>query len=609
MIKVGKSKMLFKKLYNKVTAMNVKKQLYFIFFIAIFIPVVVIGSYLVYNTRSMLFNHYKNQCKSDNIRVKSMLLDMTSSIYNQSDAIASDQTLIDLLGKKYTSKKQSEKAIISYDKITTTIAQDPSIQSIRIYSMNPTIKKTNYINDMDQEFKKTDCYQHFKKTSTPFWSAHKKSDAFGNTSIELSFHQKIFLPKIRSYAILVTTVSNNQLKNRIENSSLQTVLWVGNKQFFYCSYHDNTNIPSLSLKKYDQEKGSSYIGALTYDHQQSIGAISNLSTTYSDDLFHIASIDTEGYQYIHKITLTHISIILLVLVTSIIFISIYSIYFSNRVIALRESMHDASCGNYHITDNFNGKDEISEAFHDLNIMIQDIIEKETAAYESKIKTQQLVNQQQQMEFKMLTSQINPHFLYNTLETIRMRALKAGNREVANAVKLLGKSMRYVLENTTLSFTSLDREMNYIETYLAIQKLRFHDKVNYSLRTTQGLDLSKYKIMPLLIQPIVENALLHGLEEVEENGRIIIHIQKVKDRLIIDVYDNGCGMTPDELNQMKQNMYDHPKDSSKSIGLSNIYQRIQLYYGKEYGLKVDSEAGVGTIFTMTLPAQEYRKGEN
>ena len=601
--------MLYKKLSAKVAAMNVKKQLHFIFFIAIFIPVVIIGLYLVYNTRSMLLDHYKNQCLSDNVRVKSMLLDMTSSIYNKSDDIASDQALVNLLTKHYSSEKQSEKAIINYDKITTTIARDPSIQNIRIYSMNPTLKKAEYIEDIDNVFKKSECYQHFQKTSTPFWSAHKKKDSFGNTSMELCFHQKIFLPKIKSYAILITTISNNQLKNRIENSSLKTVLWVGAQQFFYSSDNLSNALPSLSLTDYDEEKGSYYIGKLKYDHERAIGAISNLSTTYSDDLFHIASIDTEGYPYIYRIMMTHCMIILLVLVTSLIFVSISSAYFSNRVIALREAMHDASCGNYHIIDNCSGEDEISDAFRDLNIMIQDIIEKETTAYEAKIKAQQLVNQQQQMEFKMLTSQINPHFLYNTLETIRMRALKAGNREVANAVKLLGKSMRYVLENTTLSFTSLDREMNYIETYLAIQKLRFHDRVNYSLRTTEGLDLSKYKIMPLLIQPIVENALLHGLEEVEENGRIIIHIQKVQKNLIIDVYDNGCGMDKEELKQMKQNMYNHPKDSSKSIGLANIYQRIQLYYGKEYGLKVDSEKGVGTIFTMTLPAQEYGKGEN
>lgn len=100
-----------------------------------------------------------------------------------------------------------------------------------------------------------------------------------------------------------------------------------------------------------------------------------------------------------------------------------------------------------------------------------------------------------MEFKMLSSQINPHFLYNTLETIRMRSIKAGNREVANGVKLLGKSMRYVLDNTATASTTLDKELDYIETYLAIQKLRFHDKINYSLKYPLDMDLSTYHILP------------------------------------------------------------------------------------------------------------------
>lgn len=155
--------MLYKKLYGKVLAMNVKKQLHLIFFIAIFIPVMIIGFYLVYNTHSMLLNHYQNQCKSDNIRVKSMLLDMTSSIYNKSNDIASDQTLIDLLGKKYTSKRQSEKAIIHYNKITETIAQDPSIRNIQIYSMNPTLKKINYVSGMDSAFKKRTVTNIFRR--------------------------------------------------------------------------------------------------------------------------------------------------------------------------------------------------------------------------------------------------------------------------------------------------------------------------------------------------------------------------------------------------------------------------------------------------------------
>ena len=269
-------------------------------------------------------------------------------------------------------------------------------------------------------------------------------------------------------------------------------------------------------------------------------------------------------------------------------------------------MHNASQGNYEISDSFEGEDEISEAFRDLNVMIQDILTKEASVYKAQIREQELINQQQQMEFRMLSSQINPHFLYNTLETIRMRSLKAGNRDVANAVKLLGKSMRYVLQNTTTSFTSLENELDYIETYLAIQRLRFHDKVNYSLRIPPDMNVADYQIMPLLLQPIVENAILHGLEETEENGRIILHLTKRQENLYIDIFDNGCGMTPAEIRKMKNNIYHHPEDSSKSIGLYNIYERIRLCYGDEYGLCIRSKKDFGTLITVIIPAQKYRK---
>ena len=161
-------------------------------------------------------------------------------------------------------------------------------------------------------------------------------------------------------------------------------------------------------------------------------------------------------------------------------------------------------------------------------------------------------------------------------------------------------MRYVLSNTTTSFTTLEKELDYISTYLAIQKLRFHDRVNYTLKTAPDLDVSQFQIMPLLLQPIVENAVLHGLEEVEENGKIIIHIHLYQETLYIKVFDNGCGMTPEEIEKMKQNIYHHPKESSRSIGLYNINQRIQLCYGSDYGLRIQSKKDCGTLITMIIP---------
>lgn len=582
---------------------KVQKQLYIIFFIAIFIPTVTIGSYLIHHIRSLLLDHYEEQAYSDNLRGKSLLLDLTSTTHYKANSLASDKELIKLLSTDYSSSSKAKQAMDAYTGFKNLLSQDVSIQRICVYTWNQTLPDRKYIHQITDDIKTEDWFQKASTSVTPFWSEEIGTDDFGNKDLILTLHTRIFLPKIQSYAILNFHISNNHIKNRIGNSSLQTAIWLNDKDIFYSSKRYDTYD---FLKDYCPDPGKTYTGQMDMNSSQAIGCISSLPTAYSEDWFYIATMNFDGSSYINTVTGAYIAILVLVLLITGTFIYIYSRYFSRRVITLRETMHNASLGNYNITDTFPGKDEISEVFSDLNVMVQDILQKEAAFYNAQIQTQKLANRQQQMEFKMLSSQINPHFLYNTLESIRMRSLKAGNREVANSIKLLGKSMRYVLENTTTSFTTLAKELDYINTYLSIQKLRFHDRVNYTLKVSPELDLNEYQIMPLLLQPIVENALLHGLEEVEENGHIIIHIEKKHEKLYIYFFDNGCGMTKEETRQMLHNIYEHPKDSSKSIGLSNIYQRIQLCYGSEYGIYVKSRKHFGTLVTMIIPAKKYRR---
>ena len=223
-------------------------------------------------------------------------------------------------------------------------------------------------------------------------------------------------------------------------------------------------------------------------------------------------------------------------------------------------------------------------------------------YAKEINEQKLLNEQQKMEFQMLASQINPHFLYNTLEMIRMKAITVGDTETATAIKLLGKSMRYVLDNTGIEYTTVAKELSHIETYLQIQKLRFGERVNYEIRSEEDINLNKIKILPLLLQPIVENAILHGLEEVESGGRITVNIHRDinnPDTLIISIRDNGCGMDADTLNNMRINLEKGNISKRYGIGLYNINQRIRLCYGMGYGLSIDSEEGNGTTVTARI----------
>ncbi|MGM9616906.1 sensor histidine kinase, partial [Butyricicoccus sp.] len=281
-------------------------------------------------------------------------------------------------------------------------------------------------------------------------------------------------------------------------------------------------------------------------------------------------------------------------------ILIFSTYLSRRITTLKEAMHQARLGDYNIIDSMRGTDELQDTFQDLKATVEMIRENESRYYAEQLARQQLINRQQQMEFKMLASQINPHFLYNTLETIRMQALANGNRDVATSIKLLGKSMHYVLENTGTDFTTLSKELDYIRTYLTIQQIRFGDRVNFSIQIQDNLDPEQYHILPLLLQPIVENSIVHGLENMGENGRIIISASADSSFLILTVQDNGCGMSPDELNRLTEHMQDAEGFHGTSIGLYNIFQRIRLCYGENGDMVIESKPQQGTRITLRLP---------
>lgn len=182
----------------------------------------------------------------------------------------------------------------------------------------------------------------------------------------------------------------------------------------------------------------------------------------------------------------------------------------------------------------------------------------------------------------------------------MKAFTAGDREVATGIKLLGKMLRYVLVNIGTTCTSLAAELEHIDCYIKMQKIRFEDRVNYRLRVEEGIDVDSYMLLPLLLQPIVENTVVHGLEDVEAQGQIDIHIHAREEQLIIDVADNGRGMTPETLNKVRESIKEDSITKHSSIGMSNIDQRIKLCYGKKYGIRINSVPGEGTTVTVVLP---------
>ena len=218
--------------------------------------------------------------------------------------------------------------------------------------------------------------------------------------------------------------------------------------------------------------------------------------------------------------------------------------------------------------------------------------------------------QRQAELDAMKSQINPHFLYNTLDTIRGYAVMEGAPITGDMIEVLSRLFRYTVSRKK-TVVSLSEEISLLYDYIKIQEYRINQRITVIQNYGEGVDLDHYKIPKLVIQPLVENAIKHGTVGISHDFTITISVYPTNYYLIVSVRDNGCGMLPERLAELNTRLADdelHMKEQTASPGqksgtgvaLSNINQRIKIIYGKKYGLRVYSVYGEGSDFQLLLP---------
>ncbi len=236
---------------------------------------------------------------------------------------------------------------------------------------------------------------------------------------------------------------------------------------------------------------------------------------------------------------------------------------------------------------------LSQSFNDMTEEIGTLVE--------DIKTQQ--ENLHLTETKLLQAQINPHFLYNTLDTIVWLAEEHKTDEVVNMVTALSSFFR-----TTLSkgrdFITVEEEESHIRSYLKIQQFRYQDILDYSIEIDE--ELREFVLPKLTLQPLVENALYHGIKNKRGKGMIRITGKKDGENIIFKVHDNGKGMTEEKLFELRSNMRKKKLDNNvNSFGVINVNQRLRHYYGKEYGLSYVSRQDEGTEVTVLVKAENIQ----
>ncbi len=282
-------------------------------------------------------------------------------------------------------------------------------------------------------------------------------------------------------------------------------------------------------------------------------------------------------------------IILLLSLFSIVlpYISLKS--YSKRVKQIEEKMVEVQNGDLAVRIHTSRVDDdlntISRTFNETLDRLNDYINK---VYFSKLK-------QKEAELANLQAQINPHFLYNTLETIRMKSLAEGGKTTAKMIVQLSNIFRHSLQ--TAELVTIQNEQDHAYQYLELFKIRFPDQLTSEFHIEEQVR-SAY-VPPFILQPLIENYLLHGLKRDRLDNRIVVAIFKKRNRLYIALEDNGKGVEQSELERIQQRLK-NVKSSSDSIGLGNVNQRIKLKFGDKYGITIDSDAGNYTKVLVTLP---------
>lgn len=239
-------------------------------------------------------------------------------------------------------------------------------------------------------------------------------------------------------------------------------------------------------------------------------------------------------------------------------------------------------------------DEITELGINFNIMIGKIRE----LLDSKIKEQESLKK---AELRALQAQINPHFLYNTLDTIIWMAEAQKTDQIVKIVSALSSFFRISLSKGQ-DWITIEEEIERIRSYLTIQKMRYQDIMNYEIEVSKNVE--NFTILKLILQPLVENALYHGIKNKRQGGTIIIRAKpKGTNEVLLEVEDDGIGFTSEKLAQLQTELNDDSGDIrlESGFGIGNVNKRIRLYYGKQYGITIKSEYYTGTRVSLIIPA--------
>ena len=594
----------YKKRFHLFKDMKFLHRMILIYLIGGIIPLLVMSIYTNMQTRKMMIK-LTEETQAEELSVfSSSIRESMTVLDNVARLLCSNDEILKLTTRKYKNKTQFYS---DYRKANTVMEDyinfyEQDISSINLFLDNPTIDTydLNRINNLSYFKQSVRTQTWYKETvdcvDEGYWY-------FGATSGDNEKDQTMQISRaVRDDDddVVGIVVMQIQYDKVTLNEQRQDTAILYDDYYWISGNCSSLDYPFLKeeIQKINKSRVTKQI---SYGVEEYLISYERLQMDGSDDYYSVVSV--QNYQDImaevNQISMQAFIPEIIGMIVSALLIFAFAASYSNRMFQLRVQMHHVAQGEYDEVERIEGNDEIGELYTELEQMMQDIRLLMSNVVDEQVQKEKLHTKQKEVEFKMLASQINPHFLYNTLETIRMKAVVNHQPEIVELVKMLAKTMRYNIQVTDRLVT-LKEELQMVEYYLKIQEYRFGDRITSELTIDSDVDM-KARILPLTLQPFVENAFVHGLEEKACDARLVIHVYKKKDDIFIEIRDNGKVMDYYELGHLRKIMKDEQGDDNH-IGVRNVNQRIRLLFGGEYGVEVDSEKNVGTKVVIHIPYQ-------
>ncbi|UKS28280.1 sensor histidine kinase [Paenibacillus sp. HWE-109] len=310
----------------------------------------------------------------------------------------------------------------------------------------------------------------------------------------------------------------------------------------------------------------------------------------------------EELKQLNQIRWLTIGFVVMILLINVPLSWLLSRLFSNPLMRILRSMREVQAGDFQQHVEIELRDEIGQLGKGYNTMVMRIKELIQDVYESKIS-------QKEAELRMLQSQINPHFLYNTLNSITWMSYREGAEKTADMIQRLSEFFRFNLSQGADVIT-IEKELMIVENYFFLSKIRFSDKLTYSIEVEEHL--RQFRVPKLLLQPLAENAVVHGIEQMEGQGFIHLSIREEGQQLIFEVTDNGMGMAPDTLERLRMAVLMEKRigsaDMEGGFALLNMRERLQNHFGKGIAIEINSRLHFGTSVKLKVDMSDAQYRE-